>query len=75
MISPIKDSNYLPRTMEIPDQPSTLSDWHKELFFQLPPTFKGNFISISYEAKVLHKHDAWNKIGEGTAIRFPISLH
>ena len=41
----------------------------------LPPTFKGNFISITYEAKVLHKHDAWNKFGEGTAIRFPISLH
>ena len=47
---------------------------------QLPPTYPlvqseiKDHIEVNYIIKVLHKLDAWNKVGEGKAILIPIKV-
>lgn len=42
---------------------------------QIPcPTYAGLAFNVQWYLEILHKHDAWNEFGDGTAIQVPVTI-
>ena len=53
---------------------NTMYNDEKQNVKSLCPSMFGQIVHIWYEVHVFVKHDAWNVIGQGSCVKFPIIL-
>jgi hypothetical protein len=65
---------FCPWGNAMPNKQGEVTDAMRAMLLKPTPSYTGININSQYYLSVFHKHDAWNDIGEGTAIEIPITV-
>jgi len=68
------EKGYCPWGYYMPNKQGDVTA-HQRAMLQMPcPSYRGMGFDCQWYLEILHKHDAWNEFGDGTAIQLPITL-